>query len=202
MPWKNGQGQSQEIAIDPSGASFTHFSFNWRLSSAEIFNDGNFSQFSGYNRHLTIVEGGPLTLHIPSAIGKTVKVLHVAELLSFKGDASIVYQVGLDGAPAQSGRPQVTDLNLIYKADQVTARMATFKLQKKPRSFLLDGKTFFIYAIQGKIKIETFPGEIKIDLLAGDTLQINHSENITVDAPLILLEPASSACIVALIELA
>ncbi|MDN6651963.1 MAG: HutD family protein, partial [Enterobacterales bacterium] len=54
MPWKNGQGVTQEIMrVDsPSGRDF-----RWRLSMAEVSSDGDFSSYTGYQRILSILEG-------------------------------------------------------------------------------------------------------------------------------------------------
>lgn len=53
-PWRNGGGVTYEIAREPPGGD----AFTWRLSLARIDRDGPFSDFSGYQRALTLVSGG------------------------------------------------------------------------------------------------------------------------------------------------
>jgi environmental stress-induced protein Ves len=58
MPWRNGRGVTLEIAREPAtGAEFT-----WRLSLANIDEDGDFSAYPGYSRALALVVGESLHL--------------------------------------------------------------------------------------------------------------------------------------------
>lgn len=59
-PWKNGGGQTAEIAVFPPGAGFDDF--HWRVSTALVAQDGAFSAFPGCDRVLAVVEGGPMEL--------------------------------------------------------------------------------------------------------------------------------------------
>jgi len=63
MPWKNGLGFTDEIAIWPEGAKFPADPFDWRLSSATVSNPGPFSVFNHCDRWLTVIEGNGLTLN-------------------------------------------------------------------------------------------------------------------------------------------
>ena len=59
-PWKNGGGVTHEIACHPPRASFQNF--DWRVSIAQISNDGDFSVFSGVDRVITLLEGAGIQL--------------------------------------------------------------------------------------------------------------------------------------------
>lgn len=48
MPWKNGLGFTLEIARKPSAETDD---FDWRVSMADVENDGEFSYFSGKKAH-------------------------------------------------------------------------------------------------------------------------------------------------------
>ncbi|MCX5493282.1 HutD family protein [Kaistia dalseonensis] len=58
MPWRNGRGTTVEIAREdePSGAML------WRVSKADVNEDGDFSPFPGLDRILTLVEGAGFDL--------------------------------------------------------------------------------------------------------------------------------------------
>ena len=56
VPWKNGGGITREIAAWPPGSGFDDFA--WRISMAEVREDGPFSSFPGVERILTVLEGG------------------------------------------------------------------------------------------------------------------------------------------------
>ncbi|MCL4066157.1 HutD family protein [Pseudomonas sp. GX19020] len=62
-PWKNGGGQTAEIAISPLSAGSE--TFIWRVSTAWVASDGPFSEFPGIDRVLTVIEGGPMVLSSP-----------------------------------------------------------------------------------------------------------------------------------------
>ena len=55
VPWKNGGGVTREIAAWPPGSGFDDFA--WRVSMAEVREDGPFSNFAGVDRILTVLEG-------------------------------------------------------------------------------------------------------------------------------------------------
>ncbi|MFC9758023.1 HutD family protein [Streptomyces sp. NPDC056921] len=61
-PWKNGGGVTREIAAHPEGAPLD--AFDWRVSLAEVTEDGPFSTFPGVDRTLTVVEGAGLDLMV------------------------------------------------------------------------------------------------------------------------------------------
>lgn len=58
MPWRNGRGTTLEIAREPAHGE----GFAWRLSLADIAEDGDFSAYPGYSRALVLVEGLDLRL--------------------------------------------------------------------------------------------------------------------------------------------
>jgi environmental stress-induced protein Ves len=62
VPWKNGRGFTDELAIWPPGASFERGEFDWRISKAAVEEDGPFSSFPGFERVLVVTEGAGLVL--------------------------------------------------------------------------------------------------------------------------------------------
>jgi environmental stress-induced protein Ves len=62
LPWKNGAGATREVAILPGGSAPDNFS--WRISVADIDQDGAFSSFSGADRHFLIASSGWLHMKI------------------------------------------------------------------------------------------------------------------------------------------
>lgn len=55
-PWKNGLGQTSEIAIQPLEANFHKDIFDWRLSHSHIQNNCNFSLFPGYEVSVLLLD--------------------------------------------------------------------------------------------------------------------------------------------------
>jgi environmental stress-induced protein Ves len=62
MPWKNGGGETVEIAVFPERASLEDF--DWRVSMARVDSDGPFSIFPGIDRTLAILDGAGMVLDI------------------------------------------------------------------------------------------------------------------------------------------
>jgi len=57
MPWKNGGGITREIALKEDAGGFL-----WRLSLADVDQDGPFSAFPGRHRILTVISGAGIRL--------------------------------------------------------------------------------------------------------------------------------------------
>jgi environmental stress-induced protein Ves len=58
VPWRNGGGFTWEVAVQ--GAA----DFDWRMSIAEVNQDGPFSPFPGYNRIITVLSGAGMALTV------------------------------------------------------------------------------------------------------------------------------------------
>ena len=62
MPWKNGRGETTEIAVHPQGAGLADF--GWRLSMAGVTENGDFSIFPGIDRTLAVLSGAGINLEV------------------------------------------------------------------------------------------------------------------------------------------
>ena len=82
MKWKNGGGETAEIAAFPEGAGMDDF--GWRLSMATVAVDGPFSAFAGIDRTLTIIEGNGIELAVGDAA--PVRLTTASLPHSFPGD--------------------------------------------------------------------------------------------------------------------
>lgn len=120
MPWKNGGGVTYEIALShPEGR------YAWRLSRADVETSGPFSEFSGYMRWLTVVDGNGLLLN--------QKRLCAPEMIHFDGSAKIHCE--LIAGP-------VKDLGLIYDPSLVQAEMRVIKDER----IVLSDSLHYIFA--------------------------------------------------------
>jgi environmental stress-induced protein Ves len=82
MPWRNGMGVTREIARDPAMGE----DFQWRLSLATIASSGPFSNYAGYRRSVTLIEGEGFQLRLS---GQHPLLLdRVGATALFPGDAS------------------------------------------------------------------------------------------------------------------
>lgn len=108
MPWRNGGGTTQEVACNPGGSSSA---FTWRLSIADVAQDGGFSQFSGLQRIITVLEGAGIALTVD---GQPQAPLGPRAAYAFSGDAQV--DCRLLGGP-------IRDFNLIYSPARYRARL-------------------------------------------------------------------------------
>lgn len=108
MPWKNGGGTTQEVARNPGDSSAA---FEWRLSIADVAQDGGFSAFNGYQRVITVLEGQGIQLTVD---GREQTPLTSRQAYAFPGDARVDCRL-LDGP--------IRDFNLIYAPQRYQARL-------------------------------------------------------------------------------
>jgi environmental stress-induced protein Ves len=83
MRWKNGLGETTEIAVSPEGASLD--AFDWRVSMAQVAADGPFSAFPGIDRTLCVLDGEGIVLAIAGR--PEVTLTRASEPFSFPADA-------------------------------------------------------------------------------------------------------------------
>ena len=107
-PWKNGGGVTRQIASFPPGSDLTEF--DWRISTAEVTQDGPFSQFDGIDRRLYVLSGAGLDL---SFTGGEMRRLQTGEHLDFAGEAEV--KGSLVAGP-------VTDLNIMVRRSKLRLR--------------------------------------------------------------------------------
>jgi environmental stress-induced protein Ves len=144
MPWKNGQGETAQIAIYPDGSSFANNDFQWRLSSASVKTSTPFSLFNGYDRWLTILNGEGLELN-GNKLGPLTP-------LHFSGEIPI--RCELLGS-------EVIDLGLIYRRDKFSAQMSHETLSSAKTVFY-DRGTHLFFCVSGELKVNdtlALPGD-------------------------------------------
>ena len=86
QPWKNGAGQTREIAVGPRDANAANF--DWRFSVAEVERAAPFSVFAGIDRCIVLLAGADL--HLRSDDGSLDHRLAVpGEPFHFSGDLAL-----------------------------------------------------------------------------------------------------------------
>ena len=85
-PWKNGGGNTVELACSPPHAGLSNF--DWRISIATVAASGPFSIFPGVDRTIVLLSGEGM--HLRSARGEIDHALTRAGVpFSFPGDVAI-----------------------------------------------------------------------------------------------------------------
>ena len=139
IPWKNGLGHTTELAIN-SGGNLDNF--NWRLSIASVVNDGDFSNFSGYQRNLVLIEGEGLILdHRNGDIDELTNLLDIAH---FDG-GSKTHGSLVDGS--------IKDFNIMTNENSFTAEVNCYVKQHSAHIALLTNKLIFAYSLTNEMNI-------------------------------------------------
>lgn len=165
MPWKNGGGETVEIAISPEGAALS--AFDWRISMATVATDGPFSIFPGIDRTLSILDGEGMSL----AIDGRAPVLLTQESapLVFPADVSV-------SATLKSG--PITDLNVMTRRGGLWHRV---------ERVVVDGEvtfggafgTLLVFCHRGAVNLAWADGEVSLG--EGDTLLLQDAAGVSLE---------------------
>lgn len=85
-PWRNGGGLTREIACVPPGAGLD--GFDWRISIARIDRPGPFSEFTGVDRQITLLEGAGVLLR-PQGEATAWRLDQPGRPLAFAGECPL-----------------------------------------------------------------------------------------------------------------
>lgn len=102
MPWKNGRGETVEIAVWPETAGLD--GFEWRISMAGVTEDGDFSIFPGIDRSLAVLSGDGIELQLQGS--GLHRLTRDAPPLAFPADVPVSARL--------LGQP-ITDLNVMTR---------------------------------------------------------------------------------------
>lgn len=149
MPWKNGGGETLEIAVFPPGAGLEEF--DWRVSTATVAADGPFSSFAGVDRTLSILSGAGLILSIDN--GVPVILDRNSPPCSFPADKPTSARL-LDGT--------ITDLNVMTRRGHYTHYVQRIET---PCVLVPSPHIRFVLCNQGKLQVSTLGGELTLDAL-------------------------------------
>ena len=150
MPWRNGLGSTIEVLKHQPGDSF-----QWRLSMADVTEDGAFSDFSGYDRCLILINGAGVTL----TDNKKQKWTLARQLdaAHFKGEDLI--NARLHDGPIQ-------DFNLMTRRQNCSAKVFTSQ-QHTTQTICLDADLFLLFNVHGRTNF-------KLDNRPIETLDAQH----------------------------
>ncbi|MFK0008054.1 HutD family protein [Paenarthrobacter sp. NPDC090520] len=137
-PWRNGGGVTREIASHPKAASAQDGAWDWRLSIADVSKAGDFSNFPGMERVLTIIDGDLMLLTVDG----TEHPLEKYRPFRFSGEA-----------PSSATLPtgDIRDLNIIARADKFKGFASIVELSKKRPHPVFEGQ--FAVLLEGKASV-------------------------------------------------
>lgn len=146
MPWKNGGGETAEIAVFPPAAGLSEF--GWRISMATVSSDGPFSAFPGIDRTLTILSGTGMELAIAERAAVTLDPQ--SPPLAFPAD--VATSARLTGGT-------VIDLNIMTRRGTFTHHVERLVL---PHIGRRNEATEFLFCAAGTVTLETEAGRFDL----------------------------------------
>jgi environmental stress-induced protein Ves len=161
LPWKNGRGTTEELALWPRAASFERADFDWRISRARIDADGPFSAFPGFERILLVTAGeGLLLSHGERAARARVRRL---EPYAFSGDWPTA---------AELAAGPVADFNVLTRRGTCRADVSVLPLGRRRVREELDARHAFAHVLAGAARARVTAEEEPFELGAWDSLWI------------------------------
>ncbi len=133
MPWKNGLGVTCQIIRHPAEENVP---FHWRVSMAEVSENGPFSTFPGYRRLINTLEGEGLRLTVD---GRKSGPLTQYQPFVFEGESPVESEL-LAGP--------IRDFNLIYRRDLCRVRFQWLKLDE-PQVLFTQAAHIILFSVRG-----------------------------------------------------
>jgi environmental stress-induced protein Ves len=164
MPWKNGGGETIEIAISPPGASIDDF--DWRISMATVTEPGAFSAFPGVDRTIAILSGEAMRLDIG---GESVTLTPASVPFAFPAD------VDTFGTPLFG---PITDLNIMTRRGRFS-HAVTHETGAGESTIRAAGSPSLLLA---KMPCSAAVGETVFAIQAGATLLIPDQASLSLTA--------------------
>jgi hypothetical protein len=172
MPWKNGGGETIQIAISPPRATVADF--DWRVSSARVSSPGPFSPFPGVDRTLAVISGGPLRLLVsgspsPSRDGpaSVLSLDRDSEPYRFAGEWSVDSQPQGDGP--------VIDFNVMTRRGRCSHSMQRIDMRSRVE---VAGALLVLYCVEGVVNCHDVDADWTnvVTLTAGDALHASRDD--------------------------
>ena len=165
MRWKNGGGETIEIAVSPPDSSLDDF--HWRVSMAHVASAGPFSNFSGIDRSLAVIAGDGVELRLGGR--GEVKLTHDVPPYAFPGDLPV--EADLLGGP-------IDDLNVMSRRGRyrhLLSRMHVAGTTMLPRH----GDIMIVLVRGGGAKLRC--GRQRETIADGDTIVLDEAEKTKVE---------------------
>jgi environmental stress-induced protein Ves len=135
QPWKNGLGQTREMAVQP--VSDSSHDLLWRVSIAEVTCAAPFSAFPGIDRTIVLLDGAGFTMTLDG--GQTHALTTRFVPFAFPGEAAV--EVQLAGGPTR-------DFNLMVRRTQARGEVQVWR---EAATHALDPAIVLIYCARGGI---------------------------------------------------
>jgi len=158
MRWKNGGGETIEIARYPGNSDLN--AFGWRISMATVASDGPFSGFPDVERTLCVLSGAGISL----AVGNNIPVQLDAESAPFSFPADVAATAQLTDGP-------ITDFNVMTRRGDWRHKVRRLRAPAGDVIAIASAATHTIVFCRNG-SLEASDGTARLSLTTGATLSI------------------------------
>ena len=139
VPWKNGLGMTREVANahDEGGVML------WRISLATVDRDGPFSDFSGYQRIIMLLEGKGMTLDF----GEHGRAVMDRPFVPVPFDGGWTTSASLHDGPTR-------DLNVVTSADKASGAVAVLEPGNRTVNLAHAHAITLLYMLRGVAEVQ------------------------------------------------
>lgn len=137
-PWKNGQGRTRELAVQPPAAGMDDFL--WRVSVAEVDSAAPFSAFPGIDRTIVLLDGEGFAMAMDD--GRVHALTEPFAPFAFPGEAQVA--VSLAGGPTR-------DFNLMTRRGRMRGQVGIWR---EPADAALHPHTVLLYCARGRLQLD------------------------------------------------
>lgn len=181
MPWKNGGGETFEIAISPPGSTLD--TLEWRVSMAVVAQDGPFSIFPNIDRTLCVIDGRGMELDFGAEGGIRIVTRDTAPF-RFPADLKV---------HARLRAETITDLNVMTRRGRYRHRVDRLTIDRQ--------LTLSVGPEQSLLFCEA--GDVSCEVASEAEIQLGARDGLLLDTPpgVLKLSAARSPASVYLIRL-
>jgi len=158
MPWKNGGGETREIAVSPPNASLD--TLDWRISMAVVAQNGPFSSFPGIDRTLSLLSGAGMALDFGEP-DKVFRLTQQSDPFTFAAELPVV---------ATLSGTSITDLNVMTRRGRYRHTVRRVRLDK-PQRLRSSADQWLLFCAQGNVSC-ALAGQAELTLGPDDGLML------------------------------
>lgn len=162
VPWRNGRGVTEELALWPAAASFERGDFDGRISRARVDEPGPFSTYPGFERLIVVTAGAGLVLDHGGAAPRAR--LRSLEPYRFQGEWPTT-------AEPVSG--PVTDFNVLVRRESARAEIEVLRLGARSARVALPGRQAFAHVAAGRVRARVTGEDEPFELESGESLWLS-----------------------------
>jgi environmental stress-induced protein Ves len=168
LPWRNGRGRTEELAIWPTGADVGRGDFDGRISASRVEEPGPFSSFVGFERVIVVTSGQGLVL----THGADAARVRLRPLEPYRFDGGLATRAELVAGP-------VDDFNVFARRGRARADVEVLRIGRRRARESVGPGHAFAHALRGCAIVRVPREEDPVEIAARESVwgrELPHEE--------------------------